>query len=163
MRFFMELCNNSGIWIGYFAGITILSIVPGIANFPRFLYERRNQQANPERTKWDIYGYALRFSIFDAIQIFLGYFLIFLNVQIISFFFSTSSKCAMAVSGILILIFLFYSLFSISGQSVEVLNKILIDPGIKTIKITWKGIIIDLNQKTPSKDTETEKGTTNSS
>jgi len=47
----------------------------------------------------------------------------------------------------LFIITLFYSIFCISGRGIEVLHKIVMDPGVKTIHVGWKGITVELGDK----------------
>ena len=140
MDFINTIANNACIWILYFFVGGSISLVIGIAKF-RDDFIRNNLDSYAK------FSHTLHFSIYHSLSIAFGFLLIFFEIQLLNFLLTISSPWNVTVVGILFIITLFYSIFCISGRGIEVLNKIVMDPGIKKIHIGWTGIILELGDK----------------
>lgn len=140
MNLINTIANNTCIWILYLIVGAIISLVIGAAKF-REQFFRSNLDSNAK------FSHTLHFSIYHGLSIAFGFLLIFFEVQLLNFLLTTSSPWNVTVVGILFIIVLFYSIFCISGRGIEVLNKIVMDPGVKKIHVSWKGITVELGDK----------------
>ena len=147
MDFLQLIANNHFAWKFYAYLSIILSLLLSICNFPRFLNEFKKDNLSSWKIRFEKYGYAIRFTIYDYLQILFGFFLIFIDIQLLNFIVFSKSKTAIIVAGIILIVCLFYSFFCISGRGMEVLNRVIIDPGVKVIHIGLKGITIKIGHE----------------
>ena len=140
MNFLNTIANHPCLWKWYFIIWTLISLVIAIAKF----WEQYVRSNSESRGKFSL---TLHFSIYHGLSVAFGFLLIFFEIQLLNFLMTTASPWNVAIVGVLFIIILFYSIFCISGRGIEVLHRIVMDPGVKIIHIGWKGITLELGDK----------------
>jgi uncharacterized membrane protein YqjE len=140
MNFINTIANNACLWKWYFIIATIISLVVGMAKF-REQYVKRDLDSRGK------FSHTLHFSIYHGLSVAFGFLLIFCLIQLLSFLVTKASVWNVAIVGVLFIIILVSSIFCISGRGIEVLHRIVMDPGVKKIHVGLKGITLELRDK----------------